>query len=71
MPGPFTFLTITEFEQLGSREKLSYLSDAMCELQRTKRSEIHGWENLFAQPPVTQQQQQEQPPPEADPPKSE
>jgi hypothetical protein len=51
----FKFLSVTEFEQLGSREKLAYLSDAMAELQRTKLEEAHGWDNLFAQS-VTQQQ---------------
>lgn len=42
------------FERLGSSDKLTYLSDAMEELQRLKvPRELRGWHSLF-----TQEQQQ-------------
>jgi len=66
---PFTYLTIAEFERLGSRDKLAYLGAAMAELQRTRGAQVHGWDNLFAQP-ATQQQQQEQPQSDPPPPES-
>jgi len=58
----FKFLSTEQFERLASREKLTYLSDAMEELQRLKvPPEVRGWHSLFAQ---SQQQQQPQPPPQ-------
>ena len=50
----FTFLSHVEFEQLSSREKLAYLSDAMEELERLKvPREVRHWNSLFV---PTQQQ---------------
>jgi Zn-finger domain-containing protein len=52
--GSFKFLSMEAFERLGSSDKLTYLSDAMEELQRLKvPRELRGWHSLF-----TQEQQQ-------------
>ena len=61
---PFKFLSMDEFERLGSGEKLAYLSDAMEKLERAKvPRDIRGWHILFTQ---QQQQQQLQPKPKDD-----
>ena len=54
----FRFLSTTEFEGLSHREKLTYLSDAMEEVERLKTPhDERGWNSMFTQP-----QQQQQPP---------
>jgi hypothetical protein len=51
MATPFAFLSIVDFQLLGSNERLAYLDDAMKELQRTgKAGQVHGWDTLFTQP---------------------
>ena len=68
MSAPFRFLSNEEFERLGSGEKLTYLSDAMAELELAKVPHaVRGWHSLFRQ---TQQQQQPQPKDDSEPPKS-
>ena len=64
MASPFKFLSVDEFERLNSGEKLTYLSDAMAELERANMPrDVRGWHSLFRQ---QQQQQQQQPQPKED-----
>ena len=61
MPDTFKYLSNAEFDLLGSNEKLTYLSDAMAELERAKVPRaVRGWHSLFSQ---TQHQEQPQPTP--------
>ena len=69
MASPFRFLSIDEFERLGSAEKLAYLNESMAELERANMPpEARGWHSLFRQQQQQQQQQQPQPRQDADPP---
>jgi hypothetical protein len=59
MAASFRFLCMDEFAQLSQAGKLTYLSDAMEELERAKVPRgIRNWDSLFE--PATQQQQQQQ-----------
>src|SRR4030095_242602 len=64
---PFSFLSNAEFERLGPRAKLDYLSEAMIELERVKVPRaVRGWHSLFSQ----SQQQQPQNNDDAGPPQN-
>ena len=61
MSAAFKFLSTEEFKRLSSGEKLTYLSDAMEELERLKVPRaVRGWHSMFSQPQQQQQQQQQQ-----------
>ena len=68
MVPPFKFLSMDEFKRLGCGEKLTYLSDAMEELERLKAPpKVRRWHSPFTQeqqqqlePQQVQEQQREQ-----------
>ena len=62
----FEFLSTAEFERLSPADRLTYLSEAMEELDRLKLPRaVRGWHSLFSRPQQQQQQhQQSQPSPE-------
>ena len=56
MPPAFRFLSTADFERLTSAERLTYLSDAMEEMERLKvPHDKRGWLNLSSQTPDPQQ----------------
>ena len=69
MATPFTFLSVSEFEELTPEEKRAYIAEATAELERTKLDPAAGgWHTLFRQDQqqTQQQQQQQQPRPKDD-----
>jgi len=64
MAEPFRFLSNEEFERLPSLERLTYLSDAMEELERTRvPRDDRGWHSLFSDSPQQQEPQAGSKPP--------